>query len=47
MLTASLDKFVHIFSVEGELLGTLKQGYMNIRDYKWEFNVSQYDSKLE
>lgn len=40
VLTASLDKFVHIFSVEGELLGTLKQGYMNIRDYKWEFNVT-------
>jgi len=28
VFTASLDKYVHIFTVEGEPRGTLRQGYM-------------------
>jgi hypothetical protein len=39
VMTASRDKFVKIFSLFGEERGTLKQGYMMIPKYKWEFGM--------
>jgi hypothetical protein len=47
VFTASVDKFVHIFSIDGEPRGTLKQGYMRIPDYKWDFKIDTYDSNIE
>jgi hypothetical protein len=42
-MTAGLDKFVHIFTVEGEPRGTLKQGYMMKQNYLWQFDMETYD----
>ena len=47
LMTASADRYVHIWSMTGELKGTLKQGYMIIKDYQWEFPVQQHDSQKE
>lgn len=46
ILTAGLDKFVHIFSVLGEPRGTLKQGYMMKTNYLWDWKMETYDDKL-
>jgi len=47
IMTSGLDKFVHIWcAVTGEKKGTLKQGYMMLRDYKWEFGMRAFDNKL-
>lgn len=33
--------------MEGELRGTLKQGYMMQQSYQWDFPMESYDSKTE
>jgi hypothetical protein len=43
IFTASLDKYVKIFSLEGELRGCLQQGYMMNKDYLWNFPMKNYD----
>lgn len=45
IFTASADKFVKIWNMKGEHLGTLKQGYMMLADYEWRFPCAQFDSK--
>lgn len=43
IFTASIDKFVHIFNIDGEPRGTLKQGYMMMDDYLWDAKINKGD----
>jgi len=45
-MTSGHDKFVHIFTINGKLRGTLKQGYMSKNPYLWDFKMKKYDEKL-
>lgn len=45
IFTASKDKFVHLFTLEGEPRGTLRQGYMMLDNYDWDFPVQDYNSQ--
>ena len=45
-MTASTDKLVHIIDFNtAETVGTLKQGYKSMPNYRWEFPVSGYTSE--
>jgi hypothetical protein len=46
VFTASRDKFVKICSIKGEERGTLKQGYLTIPSYKWDFKMERYDTQV-
>jgi len=43
IMTASLDRMVHIWNFRGESMGTLKQGYKMKEDYLWKFPVKNYN----
>ena len=45
VFTASIDKYVHIFNIDGEPRGTLKQGYMMVPDYHWDFPMKAFDAE--
>ena len=48
VFTASLDRYVKLFSLDGEERGVLKQGYMLKPDeYNWQFPLSDFDSKKD
>ena len=45
-MTASTDKLVHIIDFNtAETIGTLKQGYKSMPNYRWEFPVSGYTAE--
>ena len=45
VLTASLDKYVKIFTVDGTCKGILKQGYMvQPNGYYWDFLIENYEN---
>jgi len=47
VFSASADKFVKIHSLDGEVMGTLRQGYMLKQDYEWNFVLKSHDEQFE
>ena len=47
IFTAGMDKLAKIWNLQGELQGTLKQGYMRFTDYQWNFPVHSYRKENE
>jgi hypothetical protein len=47
VFSAGLDKFVRIHSLDGLKLGELKQGYMLLENYEWNFSLTNYDSQKD
>jgi hypothetical protein len=41
-MTASPDQFVHLWSFDGTLRGTLRQGKENTADYLWDFKLENF-----
>lgn len=46
VFTASLDKYVKIFDLDGYERGCLQQGYMLKKDYQWRFPMKDFDENL-
>ena len=42
-----MDRLAKIWNLQGELQGTLKQGYMRLTDYHWKFPVNTYKNENE
>lgn len=46
VFSAGADKFVKIHSLDGEEMGTLRQGYMLKNDYEWKFVLKAHDDNF-
>jgi hypothetical protein len=46
-MTASADQMVHLWTFQGVLRGSLKQGKENTKDYLWDFKLNNLEDIVQ